>query len=238
MSLYNKRSFDQLDLADGDRVGVVRSGAVIPKITRVVERVPRSADRGSGVPQKCPAQKCSECSSELDVDYSQVILQCFNVDGCPPQMAGRIDHWCRHVGIDDLSKKRLASFIEHGYLATISDLYRLNEHRHELEQLAGLGPKMVAKILAHIEKSKDMDLVELLAGLGISGLQKTTARDIIKKFTTLSEVRAMSVADLVSLDGFAEKSAQAIVEGLEARSELIEELLSMGVVRVVSRVGS
>ena len=221
VTLYNKRSFEQWNPTPGDTVWVVRSGAVIPKITRLIKN-PETSKSPPQIPSFCPA-----CSTPLDLT-SEVTLTCPNSQGCPPQLAGSIDHWCQSVGIDDLSKKRISLLIEHHFLKNIADLYRLQEKKEKLYVVAGLGPKMVDKILKNIEKSKDLSLLELLMGLGITGLQKTTAQDILTHYPTLDKVLKLTEKELSSLEGFAEKSANTIILGISDKKDLIQELKDLG----------
>src|SRR5690606_34837218 len=74
--------------------------------------------------------------------------------------------------------------------------------------------------------------------LGISGAGMTTWEKIGEKFPDLQTIRQLSVSDLVELDGFAEKSANQIVQGIVLKSDLIDELLEIGVTPEVRKVAA
>lgn len=223
VTLYNRRSFEQWNPAPQDRVWVVRSGAVIPKITRLIKR-PHSSSSSPTLPQVCPA-----CGAPLNLHRSEVSLVCENSAGCPPQIAGRMDHWCQSVGIDDLSKKRIRLLMKHGLLEGIPDLYRLEQRKNELLQIPRMGVKMVEKLLRNIERSKSLSLLEVCLGLGIAGLQKATAQDLLKLRSSVEGLWDLSAEELAAVPGFAATSAATIVQGLAENRALIAELRELGV---------
>ena len=57
----------------------------------------------------------------------------------------------------------------------------------------------------------------------------TSWEKILDVHPSLEEIRGLSQEKLVSIDGFAEKTAAHIVEGLSEKSKLIDELLAVGV---------
>jgi DNA ligase (NAD+) len=68
-----------------------------------------------------------------------------------------------------------------------------------------------------------------LNGLGIEGAGLATWEKILEHHPDLDSVLAMTKEELVAIDGFADKSAQQIVEGLRARKPLVTGLLKVGV---------
>ena len=52
---------------------------------------------------------------------------------------------------------------------------------------------------------------------------------IVLQHPTLSKIQNLNAEDITQLDGFAEKTAESIVHGLESNKELIKEILGLGV---------
>jgi DNA ligase (NAD+) len=68
-----------------------------------------------------------------------------------------------------------------------------------------------------------------LNGLGIEGAGQTTWEKLLEVFPTLQRLRAAAASEIEAIDGFAEKSAHQIVQGLARTSNLIDELLAVEV---------
>lgn len=216
ITLHNAEHVKAYNLKNGDQIELVRSGEVIPKFLEV-----KVSAAGS---YQWPAS-CSSCGTALEFDG--VRLRCPNKASCPAQQSGGILNWIRSVEIDDISEKRLELMIQANLVASPADLYRLKED--DFLTLPLVKEKMAKKLYRNIQNSRDVDLAHFLSGLGIAGTGRTSWEKILEEHPTLEQVRALSVDDLTSIEGFAEKSAQQIVNGLEEQSALIDELLEVGV---------
>lgn len=216
VTLHNAAHVKMFNLKRGDKIEIVRSGEVIPKFLFVVEEAKGSCDL---------PRTCSVCQTPLVFD--DVRLVCPNTSACPAQQLGMIVNWIRCVEIDDLSEKRLQQMIDANLVQSIPDLYRLREK--DLLTLPQTKETLAKKLLANIEKSREVPLARFLNGLGISGTGLTSWEKLLENFPGLEEVQAASPADIVGVEGFAEKSAEQIVSGLKERKKLIKELLNVGV---------
>lgn len=214
VTLHNAAYVKGFHLKVGDRIELVRSGEVIPKFLRVVE----SHVGECSVPMQCPS-----CHSALRFD--EVRLLCENAT-CVAQQFGLLLNWIRCVGIDDLSEKRLQQLMDHGLVQTIADLYRLR--KEDLLQLPLTQEKMATKILANIDKTRSLSTAKFLSGLGIGGMGIVSWEKVLLLYPTLAALQAASEAELAAIKGFAEKSAQQIVAGLQQRKGDIEALLAAG----------
>jgi DNA ligase (NAD+) len=84
------------------------------------------------------------------------------------------------MNIDGLSEKSLEVFIDKGYLKDFMDIYTLDAHRNKLIHLDGFGPKSVDKLLAAIDKSREVKLEHFITALGIDGIGLSAAKTISK----------------------------------------------------------
>ncbi|MCY4380979.1 MAG: helix-hairpin-helix domain-containing protein [Proteobacteria bacterium] len=232
VSLHNYRYVKNMSLHIGDTVYVIRSGDVIPKITRIA----RGAETHAlDFPTVCP-----ECSHPLELIYEAtkvddgdselpevMAIRCPAKESCPPQIVGIISHWCRSVKIYDLSEKRIRFFVDHGIIRSLSDLYRLDSRT--IANLPGFRDVIAKKIVRSIENSKQVSTVRFLVGLGITGLQTTMTEKITEKYPNVHHILALSAEDLAAIEGLAEKSAQIITQELAQRQNLIIELKQLGI---------
>ena len=217
VTLHNAAHVQTFGIKAGDRIEIVRSGEVIPKFLQVVEAA-------SGQP-KLPTH-CPSCDARLDFD--DVRLICRNNGSCPAQQLGSILNWIRAAEIDDLSEKRLNALMQADLVKSIPDLYRLK--LDDFFKIPQTKEKMASKLLANIDRSRKLPLASFLSGLGIEGAGVTTWEKLIAEAPSLGELRALTAEKIASIEGFAEKSAGQIVDGLRDKQALIDELLEVGVV--------
>jgi DNA ligase (NAD+) len=223
ITLHNAAHVKAYNLKAGDTIELVRSGEVIPKFLSVVT----SASGKSRLPTECPS-----CKADLISD--DVRIKCVNHAACPAQQSGAILNWIKAVGIDDLSDKRLQVMMDMGLVESIPDLYTLKVE--ELLKLPSTKEKMAQKLYDNIQKTKDIPLAMFLNGLGIEGTGQTTWEKLIEVFPSLESILETKVDDLVAIDGFAEKSSEQIVKGLQRSKMLIKKLLSVGVTPALPKV--
>ncbi len=219
VTLHNFAFAKNVNAAAGDTIKIVRSGEVIPKYLETVTK---------GESVFVSPSVCSTCGSGLEL-RDEVRIYCGNATSCPAQIIGGILHWIVQVGIDDLSEKRLEQLLEAKLVKNPADLYRLKVE--DLLQLPQTKEKLATKLVENIEQSKkSITLVSFLSGLGIAGGGKTSWKKITQDYCSLNSVRSISADQLAGLDGFAEKSAETLLDGLSAKKQWIDDLLSAGVV--------
>jgi DNA ligase (NAD+) len=216
VTLHNAAHVRLYNLKAGDRVEIVRSGEVIPKFLQVVE----AAEGEYSWPRSCPS-----CGAELVFD--DVRLKCPNAATCPAQQLGTILNWIVAAEIDDLSEKRLVPLMDAGKVKKIPDLYRLS--RDDFFCIPQVKDKMADKLYANVRKSCRLPLTRFLRGLGIEGGGATTWEKLLAVFSGLDALRAASAGEIAEVEGFAEKSAHQLADGLRQRAALIDELLEAGV---------
>jgi DNA ligase (NAD+) len=222
VTLHNAEHVKAYNLKAGDVIEIVRSGEVIPKFMQVIE----SAKGEYKWPEKCPS-----CGTELIFDG--VRLKCENSDECPAQRSGFILNWMKAVEIEDISEKRLDQMIQMGLVESVIDLYKIGVS--DFLKLPSTKDKMAEKLHKNIQASKTVPLAKFLNGLGIEGAGLRTWEKLIDHFQTLEAIQAVTEAQLIEVDGFAEKSAAQIVEGLKDRKQIIKGLLKVGVNPVVQK---
>jgi len=228
VTLHNRDEIQRLGLRIGDRVRIQRAGDVIPQ---VVENLTRDEPRPAYVfPDHCP-----ECQSEAVSEEGEVDVRCTGGLICPAQRFERLRHFVSRgaLDIEGLGEKSIAEFIELGWLHSPADIFRLHNHRDELLGREGWKDKSVDNLFAAIDAKREPDGPRLIFGLGIRHVGIVTARDLLKCFGTIEELRRVATsegaaAELAGVEGVGPVVAEALVDFFhEAHNcEVLDDLLS------------
>jgi len=228
VTLHNRDEIERLGLRIGDRVRIQRAGDVIPQ---VVENLSRDEPRAAYVfPDHCP-----ECGSEAVAEEGEVDVRCTGGLICPAQRFERLRHFVSRgaLDIEGLGEKSIAEFIELGWLQSPADIFRLRTHRDELLGREGWKEKSVDNLLAAIAAKREPDGPRFLFGLGIRHVGIVTAKDLLKCFGTIEELRRVALSDggeeeLSSVQGVGPVVAEALVDFFhEAHNQqALDDLLS------------
>ena len=186
VTLHNADEIARLCVRPGDRIVVQRAGDVIPQ---VVENLTRDEARNPfPFPTHCPV-----CGSEAVREEEEVDFRCTGGLICPAQRFERLRHFVSRVALDieGLGEKSIQEFLDLGWIAEPADIFRLKRHRPDLLGREGWKEKSVDNLLAAIEAKRAPDAAKLLFGLGIRHVGAVTARDLLKRYTTLSAIRTI-----------------------------------------------
>ncbi len=228
VTLHNRDEIERLGLRIGDRVRIQRAGDVIPQ---VIENLTRDEPRTPYVfPDHCP-----ECQSEAVSEEGEVDVRCTGGLVCPAQRFERLRHFVSRgaLDIEGLGEKSIAEFIELGWLHSPADIFRLHGHRAELVGREGWKEKSVENLLAAIEAKREPDGPRFLFGLGVRHVGIVTAKDLLRCFGTIEELRRVALSDggeaeLSSVQGVGPVVAEALTDFFhEAHNrEAVDDLLS------------
>jgi DNA ligase (NAD+) len=228
VTLHNRDEIARLGLRIGDRVRIQRAGDVIPQ---VVENLTRDEPRPPFVfPDHCP-----ECGSEAVAEEGEVDVRCTGGLICPAQRIERLKHFVSRgaLDIEGLGEKTIVEFVELGWLSAPADIFRLHRFRAQLLEREGWKEKSVDNLLAAIEAKREPDGPRFLFGLGIRHVGIVTARDLLKFFGTIEELRRVATAEsaaaeLASVEGVGPVVAEALVDFFHEphNREALDDLLS------------
>src|SRR3954470_3198286 len=228
VTLHNRDEIERLGLRVGDRVRIQRAGDVIPQ---VVENLTRDEPRAAFVfPGHCP-----ECHSEAVSEEGEVDVRCTGGLICPAQRFERLRHFVSRgaLDIEGLGEKSIVQFIELRWLHSPADIFRLRRHRDELLGREGWKKKSVDNLLAAIEAKRQPDGPRFLFGLGIRHVGIVTARDLLKCFGTVQELRRAArseggEAELSAVQGVGPVVAEALHDFFHEphNDQALDDLLS------------
>jgi DNA ligase (NAD+) len=228
VTLHNRDEIQRLGLRVGDRVRIQRAGDVIPQ---VIENLTRDEAREPYVfPDHCP-----ECRSEAVSEEGEVDVRCTGGLICPAQRFERLRHFVSRgaLDIEGLGEKSIAEFIELGWLHSPADIFRLHQFRGQLLGREGWKEKSVDNLLGSIEAKREPEGPRFLFGLGIRHVGIVTAKDLLKCFGTIEELRRVAQSEggegeLSSVQGVGPVVAEALVDFFheEHNRQALDDLLS------------
>ncbi len=204
------------------RVWLRRSNDVIPEILGVVEE-----DRDTeeiNMPENCPA-----CGTELIKEG--VHYFCPNKLSCKPQLVSSIVHFASRdaMNIEGFSEKTAYQLYEELDIKDISQLYDIE--KKELLQLEGFKEKKSQNLIDALEKSKDCKLESFIYALGIPNVGIKTAKDLVKKYKSLENLKTAKKEELIEIRDIGEIVAEEIYKFFndENITESINKLLEKGI---------
>lgn len=205
----------------GDRVFIRRSNDVIPEITGVA--VEEEGAKVIEKPTVCPV--CGAPVKEVGA-----FLYCTGKE-CAPQAVSKLDHFASKdaMDIDGFSEKSAEQFYNEIGLKDAVGLMNLTSF--DLYGLDGFGEKKIANLLNAIDKAKKTTLDRFIFALGIDGIGKKTAKDLVKKFGTLDNIKNASADELGEVDGIGGILAGNIYEYFhnEENLKFVSRLLDSGI---------
>lgn len=202
-------------------VFIRRSNEVIPEILGLAQDYPDSRLIHKII--NCPV--CNSLLVEVGAN-----LFCPNKN-CAGQIKERLIHFCGRdaMNIEGIRDKIVDQLYSELNVRSVSDLYKLTSD--DLMKLDSFKDKKSNNIIESIKKSKNIDFANFIFALGINNVGIKTAKDLAKKFPTLSALREATEADLSSIRDIGDVVASSIVEFFadEDNARTIDALLDAGV---------
>ena len=216
-TLHNFDEIKRLDLKINDEIIIIRSGDVIPKITKVLKDRRTGNEKEILKPTICP-----DCSSELLIE--DIMIKCQNLD-CPSRVVNSIIYFASKncLNIDGLGDKIVELLVNEKKIFDILDLYSLKYE--DLEKLEGFKEKKINNLLNAIENSKNSELHRVLTALGIEHIGEVASKSICSKFGL--NLVDISFEDLISIDGIGEQMANSFLEFFRVNREFVLKLFDI-----------
>jgi len=216
-SLHNYDEIERLDLRINDEVIIIKSGDIIPKITKVFHDRRDGNQTEVSRPTNCP-----ECDSELHDEGT--LIKCQNLD-CPSIVANSIIYFASKncMNIDGLGIKIVEQLVKEEKIKDILDLYFLKYE--DLQDLEGFKDKKISNLLNAIEKTKGTQLHRVINALGIEHIGEVASKQICLEFGL--NVINIDLDSLVALDGIGEQMAKSFVDFMHVNKELVLKLLDI-----------
>ena len=209
---YHYKNIKNEGIGKGAVVEIVRSGLVIPKIEKVLTRA------RAFVPKKCPS-----CKKILE--WSSDFLVCKNNDHCPDQIIHTIEYFFQTLGNNDLFGLATIKKLYKNGIKAVSAIYRLTAN--DLEEM-GFGAKTSQNLMSELEKSRTIKIedAKFLAAFGVARMGLGNCERLLRHHP-IKKIFNLTLEDLLSIEGFAEITANEIIEGLKKIRSEFETLLKL-----------
>ncbi len=199
-TVHHYKMVETTGVGEGAIVQLVRSGLVIPKIEKVIK--PTEPD----LPTNCPS-----CDSPLIFEGDHLI--CPNKTDCPAQTENTLIHFFKTLGNVDGFGPKVIETIHANKIKRIHQIYQLNQDDF---MAFGFGEKTSQNLVDQLNASRNLEIEDwrFLAAFGVTRLGPGSCERLLEHFD-IADIFDVSVEQMIAIDGFAELSAKAIIEGLE-----------------------
>ncbi|MEA3490961.1 MAG: NAD-dependent DNA ligase LigA [Campylobacterota bacterium] len=216
-TLHNFDEIERKGLMIGDSVILIRSGDVIPKITKVLIDRRDSSESPISRPTECPT-----CGSEL-LDEG-TLIKCQNLD-CPDRVVNSIIHFAKKgcMNIDGLGSKIVEMLVREEKIRDILGLYRLQFA--DLEGMEGFKERRINNLLDAIIDTKGTPLAKLLSAMGIEHIGEVAAKSVALEFGL--ELVDATLEELVAIDGVGEEMANSFLEFMRVNYDFVLKLFDV-----------
>lgn len=234
-SLHNADQIEKLDIRINDIVFVEKGGEIIPKIVGV-----DIAKRPLESKPVVYITHCPDCHTLLERKEGDAKHYCPNIDGCPTQIKGRIEHFIsrKAMNIDGLGSETISLLFDAGLLNNYADLYELKVH--QIIPLERMAEKSAQNIVEGVLASKKIPFEKVLYALGIRFVGETVAKKLAKHFKSIDRLMTADFESLVVVDEIGDRIAQSIIEFSKnlVNIQLIDRLKAYGVQLVMDEENS
>ena len=205
-SLHNANEIERLDVRVGDWVYVEKGGEIIPKIVGV-----DLSQRGPESQPHLYTNECPECGTGLIRNEGEAQHYCPNTLACPPQVAGRIEHFVSRKAMDiqSIGAEMAEDLVQTGWVKDPCDLYTLRFE--QLMSMERMGEKSAQNILDGIAASKSQPFERLLFGWGIRYVGETVAKKLAAHVGSLQNLMQADFDQLIEVDEIGERIAEAVI---------------------------
>jgi len=217
-TLHNFDEIKRKDIKIGDKVIIIRSGDVIPKITKVITQVRDGSEKEISKPLFCP-----KCGSELLQE--ETLIKCQNLS-CPARVVNSIIHFAskKCLNIDGLGKKIVQLFYEKEIIKDIEDLFFLEKEK--ILKLEGFKEKKAQNIIDSIQAIRhNTPCFKFVNALGIEHIGEVASKKLCLAFG-LDFIQANS-EELIKIDGFGKEMIESVLEFIRVNKTKINHLISL-----------
>ncbi len=220
-SIHNISIMESLELGIGDEIKVYKANMIIPQIASNITK-----SNSITVPSKCPT--CGK-ETELLESGGVKVLVCGNPDCFSKKIKGFTHFVSRDcMNIEGMSEKLAHRLIDEGIIASLSDVFRVSEHKDKIVSMEGFGEKSYNNLVNAIEKSKRVKMGNFLNALAIKNVGLINSKSVAKAFNDdIHKIINASEEELMAIDGIGPNMASEMVSFFKNpdNKKLVEELL-------------
>lgn len=224
-SLHNEDIINTLGIHEHDMLYVEKGGEIIPKITGV-----DVSQREPGAEPVRFVSHCPACGTPLVRVEGEAAWQCPNKFGCPPQLAGRVEHFVgrKMMNIEGIGEETVEQLFHNRLISNIADLYDLTPDK--LLKLDGFGPRSAERVMEGLEASKNVPFDRVVYALSIPFVGDTVAKKVAKAFPDIDTLMNATCDQLAATKDIGPRIAENVVEYFAnpINRDIIERLRNAG----------
>ncbi|MCK8616395.1 NAD-dependent DNA ligase LigA [Gordonia sp. C13] len=232
-TLHNGSEVKRKGVLIGDTVTIRKAGDVIPEVLGPVVDLRDGSEVEFEMPERCP-----ECGTPLRPEKeSDVDVRCPNQESCPAQLRERLFHLAGRgsFDIEALGYEAATALLSAKVIRNEGDLFSITADdlaRTELFTTKnGALSANGKRLLANLDKAKDVALWRVLVGLSIRHVGPTAARALATEFGSLEAIESADVEQLANVEGLGMTLAQSIHDWftVDWHREIVEKWRAAGV---------
>lgn len=213
-TLHNYKEIEQKDIRIRDYCLLVRSGDVIPKITKVLHERRKGDEIKIVKPTHCPI-----CSHELS--YEDIYIYCTNPN-CDAIIKAKLIHFAskKCMDIDGLGSSIIELLVDNGVIKECKDIYSLEEK--DFLKFEGFREKKAQNLINAIKDSiGNREFWRFIHALGILHIGEVAS----KKLANYGyEIFDYNIEQLQEIDGFGKDMAQSFYDFCTHNKDFINEM--------------
>lgn len=229
-TLHNAGEMERKSVKIGDTVIIRKAGDIIPEILEPIENLRDGTETDIVFPNDCP-----ECGEKLNRE--EIVARCENKE-CPARHRESLIHFAKSLKIDGLGESTIDALLKLDLIHSPADFWKLDQF--DLIQLPGFKFKKVENLILSLEAKKELQLSEILSGLGIRLIGSENAKMIATffqhKFGDLplqewfETAKTVSLEELKNVDGVGGKVANKLYTWLHSENtkQLINDFSNTG----------
>lgn len=213
-TLHNFDEIERKGIRIGDKVIIIRSGDVIPKIIKVLEERRTGTEQPVLRPTHCPT-----CGCEL-LDEG-ILIKCQNLD-CPDRVINAIIHFAKKgcMNIEGLGSKIVEQLVNEKIITTILDLYFITPEA--LATLEGFKTKKIDNLLNAIHATIGTPLHRLINAMGIEHIGEVASFALATEFGL--GITEVTREQITAIDGIGEEMANSLLEFMRVNRDFVGRL--------------
>ena len=213
-TLHNFDEIKRIDIRIGDKIIILRSGDVIPKITKSLINERTGNEKEIERPKECPI-----CNSVLLQE--DVLIKCQNLN-CKARVINSIIYFASKqcLNIDGLGNKTVEQLYNEGLVKTILDLFNLSLEK--LLKLDGFKKKKANRLLDAIANTKYIELWRFINSLGIEHIGEVASKLIAETFG----IKYLNIVteELIAINGIGDEMAKSYLEFMRINRETVKKI--------------
>jgi DNA ligase (NAD+) len=211
-TLHNASEVARKGVLIGDTVVIRKAGDVIPEILGPVAAARTGDERPFVMPTHCP-----ECGTELRHEKEgDADIRCPNARSCPAQLRERVFHVAGRgaFDIEVLGYEAAIALLAEHLLEDEGDVFDLTEdalcRTTFFTKKDGTLSANGQRLLANLQRRKDVPLWRVLVALSIRHVGPTAAQALARDFRSLDRIMAASEEELAAADGVGPTIARSV----------------------------